>query len=200
VLLDEVLQAALLKVLSHVLLHVEHDLGTTGKLLTVVGDHCKSAASVGLPLVLLVIVVLRDDNDLLSDQVGRVETHTELANHTDVSAGRDGLHEGASAGLGNRTQVVDQIGLLHTDTTVDDGQGVVGAVRDDSDLEVGLTLELLGLSDRLVADLVEGIGGVGDKLSKEDLLVRVESVDDERHQLLDVGIECKDFFGQGDLP
>ena len=50
------------------------------------------------------------------------------------------------------------------------------------------------LGDGLVADLVKGIRGVRDELTKENFLVGVESVDDEGHQLLDVSIESEDFF------
>ena len=35
------------------------------------------------------------------------------------------------------------------------------------------------------------IGGVADELTKEDLLVAVEGVDDEREQLVDLGLEGK---------
>ena len=35
------------------------------------------------------------------------------------------------------------------------------------------------LGDRVVSNLVEGVRGVGDKLSQEDLLVGVEGVDDQ---------------------
>jgi hypothetical protein len=54
---------------------------------------------------------------------------------------------------------------------------------------------LLWLGDRVVSDLVKGIGGVGNELSKEDLLVGVESVDDQTHQLLNIGVERENFFG-----
>jgi len=120
-----------------------------------------------------------------------------LTDHADVGAGLHGFHEGSGSGLGDGSEVVDQVLLLHANTGVPDGEGVVGSVGNDLDSEVRLSLELLGLGDTLVSDLVEGVRGVGNELSQEDLLVRVESVDDERHQLLDVGRECKDFFTHG---
>ena len=42
------------------------------------------------------------------------------------------------------------------------------------DEEVLLGLEELRVGKALVTDLVESVGGVGDKLAEEDLLVRVE--------------------------
>jgi hypothetical protein len=55
---------------------------------------------------------------------------------------------------------------------------------------------LLGLHDGgvgkgEVANLVEGIGGVGDELAQEDLLVGVEGVDDQAHQLGNLCLEGK---------
>lgn len=43
----------------------------------------------------------------------------------------------------------------------------------------------------MVADLVESIGGVRNKLPKVDLLVRVNGVDDQRQQLRDLSLELK---------
>ncbi len=49
----------------------------------------------------------------------------------------------------------------------------------------------LPVGEGLIADLVKGIRGVGHELSQEDLLVGVEGVDDERHQLADLSLERK---------
>jgi hypothetical protein len=57
---------------------------------------------------------------LIGNQVCRVETHTKLANHRDVSSGREGFHESFGSRLGNGTQVVNQISLGHADTTKED--------------------------------------------------------------------------------
>ena len=42
-----------------------------------------------------------------------------------------------------------------------------------------------------VMDLYQGVGGVRNQFSKEDILVEVEGVDDEGHQLLDISVERK---------
>ena len=41
----------------------------------------------------------------------------------------------------------------------------------------------------MVADFVEGIGGVGDEFAEEDFLVGVEGVDDEGEELVDISRE-----------
>jgi hypothetical protein len=46
---------------------------------------------------------------LVGNEVGRVETNTELTNHGNISASSQGLHELLGTGSGNRTQVVDQV-------------------------------------------------------------------------------------------
>jgi hypothetical protein len=127
--------------------------------------------------------------DAVGNEVGGVEAHAELADHTDVCAGLEHLHEGLGAGLGDSTQVVNELSLAHADTSVLDGQGVGGLVSGDLDLELGLRAELGGVREGLVADLVESIRRVGDKLTKEDLLVGVEGVDDEGHQLADISLQ-----------
>merc|ERR1712227_1117187 len=63
-----------------------------------------------------------------------------------------------------------------------------------SSLEIWLSLELLWLGDGAVSNLVESIRGVGNELSQEDLLVGVEGVDDQTHQLLDIGVERENFL------
>ena len=97
VLLNEILKAALSKELKLVLLHVENDLASTSKALTFVLVNSEGAASVGLPTVLLVVITLGDDSDALSNEVSRVKPNTELTDHRNISASRNGLHESLGA-------------------------------------------------------------------------------------------------------
>jgi len=173
-LLDEVLKAALLEVLGLILLHVKNDLGTAldfaVSFLVILGDGERTTSG-GLPDVLFVIDISGDDGHLVGNQVGRVETDTELANHRNITALVHGLHESLGARFGDRSEVVHQVGLGHTNTGVLDGQGVVGLIRKDLNVEVWLRLDLLWVRDGLVADLVQSIGRVGDQLAKKHLLV-----------------------------
>ena len=79
VLLDNLLDPLLLEVLLQVILHEELHGGTSTKsgTLSVLGDGESSTGS-RLPDVLFVVVVLGGDLDLLGNEVGRVETNTEL--------------------------------------------------------------------------------------------------------------------------
>jgi len=49
----------------------------------------------------------------------------------------------------------------------------------------------LSRTSESVMDLYQGVGGVRNQFSKEDILVEVEGVDDEGHQLLDISVERK---------
>ena len=81
-----------------------------------------------------------------------------------------------STGLGDRTEVVDHVRLGHTDTRINDSEDLVLLVGDDFDNEVLARVKDRGVGEGRVADLVEGIGGVGDDFTEEDLFVGVEGV------------------------
>lgn len=57
----------------------------------------------------------------------------------------------------------------------------------------GIPLQLSLVHQGLVPNLVEGIGCVGDQFSQKDLLVGVESVDDQREKLVDFRLEGEGF-------
>lgn len=81
--------------------------------------------------------------------------------------------------------------LGHANTGITDGQGLVLFVGDDVNSEVLARVKLAGVRKGLVSNLVESIGGVGDKFSKENLLVRVDGVDDEGEKLRDLSLELE---------
>ena len=85
--------------------------------------------------------------------------------------------------------LVHELILCHTNARILDRDGGIGLVRDDLDEEIWLGLDLFGIGDRLVPDLVEGIGRIRNQLAEKDFLVGVKSVDDQAHQLLNVSIE-----------
>ncbi len=55
-------------------------------------------------------------------------------------------------------------------------------------------LEQAGIVERLEAQLVAGVGGVGNQFAQEDLLVAVQGVDHQVQQLLDLGLEAEGFL------
>jgi hypothetical protein len=194
VLLDEILELSLLEEFLLIFLELKDDLGTSGHGLIGLWVDGEGSTSVRFPSVGLVIVVFGDNSDFLGNKISGVESDTKLTNHANVSTSSDGLHEGSSSRLGDGSEVIDKIALGHTNTRIPNGQGVVGLVWDDPDVKIWLSLKLFWLGNRVVSDLVKGIRCVRDKLSKEDLLVGVECVDNQTHQLLNISIESKNFF------
>jgi len=96
--------------------------------------------------------------------------------------------------------------LNRSSLRVHKGEGSVILIWHNLDVQFLATVQLGGISKRLVTDLVQGIGSIGDELTKENLLVRIESVDDEAHQLGNLSLEGEslglgfhlNFFGHLD--
>lgn len=65
----------------------------------------------------------------------------ELTNHGNISTGRQSLHECLGTRLGDRTEVVDQIGLGHTNTGISDSQSTLLLVWGDPDEQLLLSVE-----------------------------------------------------------
>jgi len=82
--------------------------------------HGEAAARRRLPDVLFIIIVLTLHHHPVGNQVRRVEANTELADHRDVGAGLQRLHECLRAGLGDRAEVVDHVGFRHAHTSIND--------------------------------------------------------------------------------
>ena len=86
VFLDDLLDLFLLEILELVLLQVHADFSTTTERgVDGVGGDGEGTASRRFPDVLFVVVVLRDDLNALGNEVGRIETDTELTNHGNIS-------------------------------------------------------------------------------------------------------------------
>lgn len=78
VLLDDLLQSALLQVLHLVLLDVHRDLGSSRQLGVVDRLDEEGSSGTRLPLVAVVVVVLRGHDDLVGHEEGRIESDSEL--------------------------------------------------------------------------------------------------------------------------
>ena len=158
VLLDEILEFTFLEEIGHVLLEMKNDSRTTTE--TVIGfvlDDGEGTSGTGAPLVLLVIVVLGDHFDFLGDEIGGIETDTELSDHRDVSSRRESLHESLGSGLGDGSEMIDQILLGHTDTAIFDRESVVRLVWDNIDAHLFLRVQDGRVGKRGVSDLVKSI-------------------------------------------
>ena len=122
------------------------------------------------------------DGHLVRDNESRIKTNTKLSDQVCVVllVARHLLQELGGSGLGDGTEVVDQFVTGHADAVVDDGQGTIFLVNFDANAKFGIVVVQLRIGQRLEAQLVGRIGGIGDQLTQKDLFVAVKGMD---HQL-----------------
>lgn len=138
-----------------------------------------------------------DDLDAVRDEVGGVEADAELPDDRDVLAGRplgrrllELLHELGGARAGDGAQVLHELALRHPDAGVLDDEDLGFLVGAEAYDELRLVREEAWLREPAEAELIEGVRRVGHELAEEDLLVRIEGVDDEREDPPDLGLKC----------
>mmetsp|Transcript_62197 Transcript_62197/g.140124 ORF Transcript_62197/g.140124 Transcript_62197/m.140124 type:complete len:837 (-) Transcript_62197:74-2584(-) len=191
VLLGGLLELVLREVVVGVLLEVQgHSAATAKGVATRVVHDCEGGVGAGLPNVLHgVLVALGGHRHLIGHEESGVEAHTELPDEVGIATLGHSLEEVCGAGLRDRPQVVDEVGLGHANARVHDGDGLGLRIMLQPHLQVlGVAEEGLVL-DAVETSLLKGICGVGDELAQEDLLVRVEGVDDDVHEAIDLGLE-----------
>ena len=77
----------------------------------------------------------------------------------------------------------------HADAVVADRQRLRRLVGGKLDLELGIVGDEFGLGDRLIAQLVAGIGGIGDEFAQEDVAVGIDRMHHEMQELGDFRLE-----------
>ena len=133
-----------------------------------------------------------DDIDAVGDHEGGVEADAELADERRAFAalrGLDPVHEGLGAGARDRAERLDDLVAVHADAVVLDREGPLVGVDDEGDAGLRVVAEQRRVGDRLVAQLLAGVGGVRDQLAQEDVLVRIDRVHHQVQQLGDIGLE-----------
>ena len=166
-------------------LELHDDVGAGVRALT--RGHSVAVRALGFPFPGLVgAVFLRDDGHLVRDHERRVEAHAELAD--DVGVGGlvlvERLLELQTAGAADRAEVVFHLVLVHADAVVADGQGAGGLVRLQLDGEIAAAEADVFVGQRQIRQLVDGVGGVGNNFTQEDLLMRINGVDHQIQQAL----------------
>ena len=110
------------------------------------------------------------------------------------------VEKGLGAGAGDGAEARGQVVAGHADAVVGDGQGLGVLVERDGDGEGRAVGDELGLGDRLVAQLLAGVGGVGDEFADEDLPVGIDRMNHQMQQARNVGLEAlrrRGFGGRG---
>ena len=153
--------------------------------------------AVGDPLPCLVLaVLLGNDGDRGSHHECRIEANAELADDVDVLVLLHGLLEAQRAGLGDGAEILDHFVFRHADAVIGNGQGAVFGVAGDGDGEFIPVDAHLVVGQRRVGQLIDGVGGVGDDLPKENLLVGINGVDHQVKKTLGLRFELLLFHNQ----
>ena len=143
----------------------------------------------------------RLDDDLVGHHEGRIEADAELADQRlrlgPGVLGGELVEKGFGAGAGDRAEACGQILAGHADAVVGDGQGLGVLVERDRDREGRAVGDELGLGDRLVAQLLAGVGGVGDEFADEDFPVGIDRMNHQMQQARNIGLEALRGCGFG---
>ena len=188
--LDDLAQPPVLEELPLVLLQMQGDGGAARGLAQPL--QVVAAAAVGLPAGARGRAgAAGAQRHPVGDDEGGVEADPELADLARPAglAVAVPAQELARAGAGDGADVPHHLLLAHADAVVGDGQGAGPGVRLEADGELGVARGQALVRERLEAQAVEGVGGVGDQLAQEDLLVRVQGMRDQVQQLVDLGLE-----------
>ncbi len=149
---------------------------------------CRQAGATGL------------DGDFVRNDERRIEADAELADQRRILLLVAGQlrEEFLGAGFRDGAEMLDRLVAAHADAVVGNRDGAHGLVEGDLDLQVGIAFEQRAVVDRLEAQLVGGVGCIGDQLAQEDFLVRVQRVNHQLQQLLDFCLKTQGLlFGYG---
>ena len=94
-------------------------------------------------------------------------------------------------GLRDRPELRDDFVASHPDAVVGDAENPVVRIQRDGNAQIRLVLEQLWFRETRESQLVVGIGGIGDELPQEYLLVAVQRVHHEVQQLFYFGLEAE---------
>src|SRR5690606_40577873 len=103
--------------------------------------------------------------------------------------GLDALHEGARAGAGDGAERLDQFVAAHADAVVLDRQTLCIRIGRNRDRVLRIVAEQFRVLDRLVAQLLAGIGSIGDQLAQEYVAVRIDRVHHHVQEAGDIRLE-----------
>jgi hypothetical protein len=114
-----------------------------------------------------------------------------LTNQRDITTSLQRFHERLGSRTGDGSQVVHQICLCHSNTSIAQDQTLLILQGKDLNLQSRLALQSALIGQRSETNLIQSVRRIGDQLAQEHFLVRVESVDDQAHQLIDLSLELE---------
>src|SRR6218665_41396 len=141
----------------------------------------------------------RFHRDFVGHDEARIKADTKLADQLGILllVARELAHEVLGAAFGDGAQMLYRLLLAHADAVVGDGQRAGGLVEAHTHFELGRIFKQRRLVQPGKAQLVAGIGRVGDQLAQEDFLVRVQRVGDQVQQLGHFGLKRQGLLAHG---
>ena len=144
------------------------------------------------------------DDDLVRDHERRIEADAELPDERGSFLARvfrrKLVQEGLGAGAGDGAKPLRQVFAGHANAIVRKGERLGVGIDRDLDRERRAVLDQLRLGDQFVAELLAGVGRIGDELADENLPVGIDRMDHEVQQARNVGLEALragGFAGRG---
>ena len=149
----------------------------------------------------------RDDVDALGDHEGGIEANPELPDQLvgqssailAILAALRRLDKCLGAGTCDGAKRVFHLFGGQADTIVADGQTACLLVAADGDLAVN-HLGRITCAQHGELALVDGVGRVGDQFAKENLLLRIQRIDDDIENPAGIGLEIKSLVGHAVAP
>ncbi len=130
------------------------------------------------------------DNDALGHHERRVEANAELADQAGAVLGLGHTRqEGSCAGARDGAEIVDQLLPVHADAAVGHDKRIVFLVRRDPDFRRLAIGDQRRAGDRLIAQLVAGVGSVRDQFAQENVGFRIDRMHHQVQQLGNLGLE-----------
>ena len=149
-----------------------------------------SVRTLRLPLPRLVRAkALGDHRDLVRDHEGRIEAHAELADDVDVLFLLHLLLEAERAAVGDGAEVLLHLLAGHADAVIGDGQGTGVLVGGQGNGEIAAAQADGFIRQRLIGQLIDRVGGVGDQLAEEDLPMGINRIDHQIKKSLGLCLE-----------
>ena len=97
----------------------------------------------------------------------------------------------------DRAQIFLHFLLAHADAVVGNGQRTRRLIHGQADGKIAAAQADTLVGERLIGELIHGVGGIGDQLTQKNLLVRIDRIDHQIKQTL--GFRLKLFFSHACL-
>jgi len=133
----------------------------------------------------------RLDHDAVGHDEAGIKPHAELADQLRIGLGvaRQARRERPRAALGDGAQVLHRLLLAHADAGIAHRERARLPVEGDAHAQIGLLGQQRAVVQRLEAQLVAGIGGVGDQLAQKNFGVGIQRMRDQVQHLGHFGLK-----------